>query len=268
MTALKNQHPLAAFALLASALAGCGKNPEPSKPVEPKAAQPGTTPNATPPAPAKDDSIKYSAEEFRKAAANDSKFPVSKHAGKKVEVSGVLRGYAHGQSQGMVILEAGPDKIFDKVTCLVVGKRPWLKVLPGQTVTLRTVVPQSVRDPDDIEWQIVEVKGSAPPTLTAEQFVKELRADEKAFDKKHFMKHVIVTGTVAEVKPTAGGGNEVSLSAGDKEQLVCVFSAPADAIAPLAAAQQAALKPGAKVKLLGRFTGGKLGECILLEPAP
>jgi hypothetical protein len=279
MPAPKNWHRLTTFALLACALAlvGCGKNAEPTKPGEPKPAPPGpgpTPPGPTPPAPPADLSkakpeATYTVQQFVAEMTKDSNFPVSKHAGKVIDLTGVVSGYGFGPNAGAFLLESEPGKPLEARPYKAADvSRPWTKALPAQTVVLRAQVGKSNNVPDPYPWQFVEAKGAPPMTQTAEQLVKERAANEVAFNKKYADHWVLVTGTVAEVKKSDGGGTEFRLKAGDKEQLLCTIPDPGFAVAPLTPPQAAALKPGTKVKLLGQPVGDRVAFCIVLDPAP
>lgn len=268
MHKVKNPYCLTTLAFsLAITVSACGKKADtpttgtPTAEAAPKAGAPAPVPQVP-----KDDKASYTAEAYR-AAAKDQSFPVSKHAEKTVEVTGVVKYYDHGRSQGMASVQAGPaGELFADISLRVAGRQPWLKALPGQTATFRTVIPKSVRDRDDIEWEIVEVKGAPTRTVTAEQIARENRDNFKEASEKYFQKPVIVTGTVAEVLPPGEGGTKILVGSG-KDTVTVAFSPADQAAANLTPAQKSALKPGTKVKVLGVFLG-ELGDAILLDPAP
>jgi hypothetical protein len=279
MFAVRNWSRFAALTafVCALALAGCGKKDDPTKAEgDPKGGRPGPTPvGPTPPAPvpavdvttAKPEAT-YTIQAFLAEMTKDSNFPVSKHRGKVIEMTGVVTGYGFGPNAGAFMLATGPSRLSDNRPEKTNLGRPWTKALPTQTVTLRALVANSNEVPDPYPWQFIEAKGPPPVAQTAEQLVKERNADSKAFDKKYEYGWVMVTGEVAEVKKSDGGGNEFQLAAGGKEQLLCTIPGPGNGAAPLTASQQTALKPGTKVKLLGQPTGDRLTDCIVLDPAP
>ena len=275
MFAVKTCSRFAALTALvcAFALAGCGKKNEPTKAEgDPKGGPPPGQPGTQPAPSAPVDLAKatpeatYTIQAFIAEMRKNSNFPISKHAGKVIDMTGVVTGYGFGPNEGAFMLEMDPMRPLESRPYKV-GGRPWTKGLPKQTVTLRTQVAASTVVPES-PWVFVEAKGSPLPTQTAEQLVKERNADSKAFDKKYEYGRVMVTGDVAGVKKSDGGGTEFQLAAGGKEQLVCTIPGPGNGAAPLTASQQTALKPGTKVKLLGRPTGDWLTDCIVLDPAP
>lgn len=285
MTAVNRWRRFAVLFVLALlvAPAGCGKKDEPTKDT-PKADNapkptgrgaetvlaPVPEPAPTPPADlktAKPDAT-YTMNAFIAEMTKDRNFPVSKHAGKVIELTGVVRGYGAGPNAGAFMLETDPARPQDARPEKVSGGRPWTKALPTQTVTLRAQVASSTTALDPYPWQFVEAKGAPPAAQTAEQLVKERDTDPKAFGKKYDDAWVLVTGTVAEAKPGTGGPTEFLLAAGEQGQLLCTIPATGFAVAPLTPTQQAALKPGTKVKVLGQPTGDRLTLCIVLEPAP
>ena len=142
----------------------------------------------------------YAAKDFRSEMTKDSNFPVSRHAGKVIEVTGVLEAFGSGPNTGL-LLGVGPNKLLDVMTFKVSDQHPWGKVLPTQSVTLRMLTPNTTNDPNPFVWQIVEVKGPPPAPFTAEGLIKERSANVKAFDQRYDNALVVVTGTVVAEPP-------------------------------------------------------------------
>lgn len=277
MFAVKNCFRFAALTALVCALAltGCGKKDDaPKAEGEPKPAPPGPTPPPPmPPAPvdltkAKPDGT-YTAKAFLAEQKKDGDFLLNRHAGKVVEVTGEIKGYGYGARENVaaIILDTGEEITFDMMVCQLADKEPWKKALPTQQVILRAEVPSKVNPAGILAWQIVEVKGSPPKTFSAEEFSRASATEpEKYKDKPLF-----ITGTITKTQEN-GGFLLVFLKAQEGGEVQCVFGDEFQAIAFLTVGQKMALKPGAMVKILGKYVhigvSGKVRDCILLEPAP
>jgi len=198
----------------------------------------------------------FTAEQMKAAQDKDPSF-LNPYANKVVEVTGIVAAFSQDYGRGEVWIKYG-DGGLDRFRMPVFDKEPWLKVLPTQKVTLRT--------PDLIRWEIVAVQGLAPPTFTAEQFAKETTADPEGFKKQHDEKYLIITGAIAKVDENAEKEVIVELDGGGVIRSSCHFSSPSQAGVPLTSEQKKLLKPGTKVKLLGRYRTGRLVFCFLLEP--
>jgi hypothetical protein len=267
MFAWKNWHRFAALTAFVGALAfaGCAEK----KTDSPKAEGDGNGGQPTPGSAGKDTkpeatyTVKQYLDADRAAQAKNESFPINQHSGKVIELIGVVKGFGSGPGVGSLMFEVDGKTIVCKVT----DQPSWTKVLPTQTVTLRGLVARSTADHPHATWQIVSVSGSPPPTLTAEQFIKERRNTTFESLKKKY-EPVIVTGIIAEVKTGEDGATEISLNAGE-ERVLCQFPSRALAAAPLTELQKSALKAGQKVKVLSEFLNtDSLGFCVLLEPAP
>jgi hypothetical protein len=261
----------------AVARAGCGKKDDaPNAGDDPEPAPPGQISKQPTPAVSEDltkekPEATYTIEAFIEEMRKDShfpvsSFPVSKHAGKVIEVRGVVTGYGFGPHAGAFMLKTGPHPVLDRPEKVDLD-RPWTKALPTQTVTLRARVATSNAVQDPYHWQFIKTEGPLLPTITAEELVKERETDASAFDEKYKHAWVMLNGTISETKTDKDGGAAFQLAAGDKKRLLCTIPARI-AIAPLTPAQTAALKPGTKVKLLGRPAIGRVSDCIVFEPAP
>jgi hypothetical protein len=280
MSVAKNWHRFAALSVFvcAIALAGCAEkkndaakaegDPKPAEPKEKKKAGDITmddlraaakaaggnfdkpTPEPKPPeslANVKADVViptRVWYEETRK----DYNFVFNKYKGQVVEVSGLV-----ADCHGSVVFVQGGPKETDTLMCPVSVKKPWTKVLPTQTVTLRArvVVP--------FQWEIVDAKGPPPPAVTADELGKDEVAD------KLNNQWAILTGVIAEVENLANGDVTVYLAAGKTEPLKCVFRELEGTIPP---EQKKLLRDGQQVKFLGHYSLGSLFSCIVLEPAP
>jgi hypothetical protein len=254
MIAVKNWHRFVALTafVCALALAGCGKKDDaPKAEGDPKPADPKPSdPKRVDPLADAVPDVVYAAEEL---PANASTYLEKNHAGKLIELTGTV--YTSGRSYGKsyVFLRSKNGGI--AISCDVPDKKPWTKVLPSQTVTLRG------RMTDKLVWQIIRVSGTPPPTLAAEQVIQEkrkVRADD----------YLIVTGVIVKQHKDEQGNTHVFLKGNETELLECVFFYTGAAFVPLEPEQERLLHPGQRVKLLGEYLVDQLTGCVLLEPAP
>ena len=267
MFAVNYRQRSAALLVFAVGLVGCGKKDEPTKAdVDPKpvpVAPPGPTPSGpTPPKPAPPESLTTAKPDvviapgvLREESNKDYNFLFNKYPGKIVDVTGLVDRCIPGS----VFLQAGKQKSVDTIRCVVGDEKPWRKVFPSQTVTLRArVITPFV-------WEVVDVKGPPPPTLTAEQYVREKANAPDDFEKKHKNSYLIVTGVVTKAEHEENGSAEVFLDGGGKERILCTFTA---ADQRSRQERKALLKVGQKVKLLGDFASDRLMFCELMDQTP
>ncbi len=286
MMAAKTAHHLAMMATFACVLAvvGCGKQqdstksdeaqakqtpPEPKQPIKKETDTP-TSKTPSNPASAKSDGT-YTVKEYSQAGTTDFFYMWSKHAGKVVEVTGVVVDFASGPDGGVVNL-GEKDAEFSTGGFDLADKQPWLKAMPGQTATVRTTVPMD-KDAFKIKWEISSVKGSPPRSGSAEELVKELNGTNvNEFREKHGgTRAIIATGTITEVMLLEDGGAVVKLAAGKDETLQCSFAITKFEPVQLPESQRKKLAVGQKIKVLGNFNklvSVELVSCVLLEPAP
>src|ERR1051326_3235599 len=170
----------ALFATFVLALVGCspessksGSSPPPplsgSGPAPPAGGGPAATDNK-PPTPAKTTpDVKLTAEELYQESRKDGNFLIAKHAGKLVELTGVVHSAGLDFSGSPFMFLRG-GKELQYVNCPLSERNPGSKAFPGQTVTLWGTVPSSSYDPKPFVWNIKSVTGSEPPKVTAEQF--------------------------------------------------------------------------------------------------
>ena len=268
------------YATVAFAFVGCG--PESGKSNPPPAQSPpgsdialptggstSATDTTTAPVKATPD-VKLTAEEFRKEVAKDGGYLINKHAGKLVELTGVVdKALLDFGGDTILFLNAG-DSVGERINCPVEDRKLWSKAYPGQTVTLWMNVATSVNDPKPFVWEIKSATGPVPPTIAAEDLLKEFAADQEATEKKYKGKHIILTGEVAEPKMWEKMLTGFSLRSKEKKPvLVCH-------VIGLGGKKQAAFvegvaKPGQKVTVLVEYGGYYDGEITLsgriLDPA-
>ncbi len=250
-----------AFATVAFAIVGCG--PGSTRPTP--TASPSSGPDATTPVPATNTApvkttpdVKLTAEEFYKESKKDGNYLISKHAGKLVELTGVVsKGLLDFGGDPLLLLIGGGE--FDKVNCPVADRNHWSKAYPGQTVTLWGTSPTSAADPIPFVWHIKSATGPEPTKLTADDFVKEVVKDPEAAKKKYKGKHILLTGDVAEPKMYDNKLAGFSLKLKEKEPvIVCyVYGVGGD---KETAFVKGVAKPGQKVTVLVEFEGYDAGE--------
>jgi hypothetical protein len=231
-----------------------------------------TTPTSGTPTPAPDTKtspldgspdVKLTAEEFYKEANKDNNFVINKHAGKLMELAGVVddaRLDFGGDPILFLIGERKVIKIGEKeittntpVNCPVADRNHWSKAFPGQTVTLRARAPKSINDPVLFKWHIKSVTGAEPPRMTAEEFVKEVVADPEAAETKYKDKHVILTGEVAEAKVRDKRLEGFTLSMKEKTPALVCYVTESVGGEKAATFVKGVAKPGQKVTVLVKF---------------
>lgn len=258
MSALTITHRLAMLATFTFALSitGCSK----------KNNTPETEDSPKPPAnlaDAKAD-VTFTPNEYEAERKKNHSFLSATHPGKVIEVTGAVKSFGSFEDNRIVALESdSPIGTMFKLG----DNKAWLKMLPRQTETLRAVAPTD-RNQFVVNWQVITITGSATPTLTAEEILKESKVGLNAVAEKYGKGLLIVSGTIAEVDGDKNVATAVRLAADTGEKLECVFPHPAIAPIPLSEQQRNALKPGQKVKILGEPSASQMILCVLLEPAP
>jgi hypothetical protein len=265
-----------AFATAALTIVGCG--PEKTTPNSPAAPPTRSADQATPAdkgSPSAADpkaatgegtpDVKLTAEQLSKESEKDSNYLINKHAGKLVELTGVVRAAMldFGGDRVLLLNAGGPSS--DRVNCPVGDWDHWSKAYPGQTVTLRGQVPSSVTDPKLFIWNIKSATGPQPPRMSAEDFAKEVVADPEAARKKYKDKHVILTGEVAEPKTHNGMLVGVRFRLKEKEPVVVCYAIGAGGQKEMNFVKGAAT-PGQKVTVLVEFQGYDAGEIAVRGP--
>jgi hypothetical protein len=190
--------------------------------------------------------------DFRKNA----KAANQKYKGATLEVSGtVLHVGKSIVGMGYVELRAGND--YSGLMCYTKDKQPWGKFAPGQEVKVTGKWPDFASVPS-LEECTVEAVGKNPArTFSAEELVKECRADLRRANDKFRDATLTVTGVVAETKPEpASGFTRVTLKGGDEVNVFC-------RLLPSEKDFAAGLKPGDSLTVVGRFAAAVAGEVSL-----
>ena len=229
-------------------LIGCGGgNPAPTNPGgSPAPTNPGTPPGTTPPAPSTDlltatPDVKVNSADHLALYKDGLPAFTKKYAGKVFDVTDVVTGYDY------VSIKDGTAKLEMKTggsyKCL--DPHPMTKAMPGQTVTLRG---RCVEGNGILAWAIVKVEGDSPPTISAEELVKEFMTDAGAATKKYRDKWLIVTGTIQKVE--AKDALRIILTKpGEKPEVNCLVLS---SDATLKADPPGGLKEGQTVRVLGQ----------------
>ena len=197
--------------------------------------------------------VKLTAEEFYKESNKVGGDLISKHPGKLVELTGVVKSARISFGGDPILLLFGGAE-GDIVNCDVGDRNPWSKAFPGQTVTLRGMVPKSINDPKPFVWNIESATGPLPPKMTTENFLKEYIANREVMEKKYKGKHIILLGEVAEPKMYEKMLTGFSLRSKEKKPVVVCH------VYGLGGQQEEAFvkgvaKPGQKVTVLVEFDG-------------
>jgi hypothetical protein len=185
-----------------------------------------------------------------------------KYEGKVLEMSGFLHEIDRNGNLELAS-ELNPKDLGRLIICDMVDKQSWLKATPGQKVKL---LGKSIGGLRLEKCVITEASGSPSPTLTAVEFEKEFDGKPETWKKKYKSKCLFLTGEIAAItSDPLVNAPRVELKTAGKTNVSCDFlHDDADKIK--------ALKPGQKVKILGRFqsvgfsaAGPLLGGCILIE---
>jgi len=197
--------------------------------------------------------VKLTAEELYKESQKDSNFLIAKHAGKLVELTGVVyvARLDLGGDPSLFLLAGGEA---GRVNCPVGDRNHWSKAFPGQTVTLWGTIPSSIYDPKRFVWHIKSVTGPEPPKLTADEFVKAFVADPEATEKKYKGKHSILSGQVAEPRMQNNNLVGFTLSLTEKKPLLVCYVIGFGGEKETAFVKGVA-KPGQKVTVIVEFDG-------------
>ena len=253
------------FAAVALAVAGCGPestSPSSSPALSSRSSDSGRTGGGqTPPTEDKTTTtpeetipdFKLTAEELYQESKKDRNFLINKHAGKLVELTGVVyRALLDLGGNPTLLLNGSRD--MDRVNCPVGDRNHWSKAFPGQTVTLWGTVPSSSSDPKPFVWNIKSVTGPEPPRVAVEELVKAFAADPEAAEKKYKGKHLIVTGEVAVPQMQNGVLVGFSLKSLEKKpSLVCYVVSGGRGEKEQAFVKSVA-EPGQKATVLVEFT--------------
>ena len=194
----------------------------------PEGSSPPTTPSFT-----------LSSDEFAKEFRADPSAAKVKYRNALVEIKGPVASISAYNSSISLGREYDLDS---RVYCRTAIKKPWSKVLMGQTVTLRGRIDLERTVPHLKECEIVKVEGEKPEKLTPDEFAE--RAKEW---QEYIGQPVTVTGTVASVK--ASKVNEVIVyfqTSPGKHKMRCVLQS-------LLPAQKPLVKQGATLTLHGSF---------------
>jgi hypothetical protein len=102
------------------------------------------------------------------------------------------------------------------VWCYTTDLKPWNKALPGQSVKVRGVVADSSKAPNVEQCEIVEVTGTKPPSIEAQQLAKDIDKpiSGQRFDLDNAGHYVIVTGKLS------GTFAEQTSAEGEKSYLI------------------------------------------------
>lgn len=247
------------------AIAGCGKQDEQIK-TEGEPIVADWLKKPSPPESLKDvkPDATFTATALMAEQKKDGEFLTKQYSRKVVEISGEMESFhlaKEGTAHNLFLKYGGALDMIRMIRFNVTDRDLWRKAFPSQTVVLRARMPAYV-------WEVVEVKGAPPSTLTAEQFVKEKSADPERFKKMYDDKSLIVTGVINKVEIRETDGFNIYLEGIGDKHILCTFLSNAFAAVPLTDAQKALLKAGQKIKVLGQCRSGSLSLCILLEPAP
>jgi hypothetical protein len=123
-----------------------------------------------------------------------------KYSGKVFQLDGVVKSYDRDILTGTPSISlVGTD--MEPVRCRTIDKEPWASVSPGQQVTIKGRT-NFLSYPGLIDCIIVK-KGDNPAIeITAEQLTQEYAAGVDATNQKYENKYLILTGEVAEQKPS------------------------------------------------------------------
>jgi hypothetical protein len=264
------------FAALAFAIVGCGpRDTSPTPPTAPSTRRPdqatpaafGSAAVADPKATAAENTptAKLTAEEFSNAVKEDSNYLIAKHAGKLVELTGVVEAAKRDFGGDPVLLLNAGGKSYSLINCPVSDRNHWSKAFPGQTVTLRGRAPTSAADPVPFVWHIQSVTGPQPARKSVEDFVKEVVADPEATEKKYKGKPIILTGEVAEPRLHEGKLVGVRLALKEKEPVVVCYAIGLGGEKETAFIRGVA-KPGQKVTVVVEYEGYYAGKIDLRGP--
>jgi len=181
-------------------------------------------------------------EEFKQ----DEKKAVAKYKGRVVELTGVVKLMVVGQlfEPGLFLEGAKGDSI--GAECAMRDRKPWKKVLPGQTVTLRGKVPDTAFRAQLIECEVIGVKGDPPQTLSADTLGKEYAKDREATKKKYSEKFLILEGEVEKVEAKDSIALVFLKTANETPRVFLHFTSRDDP-------GVSQLKAGQKVKAVGKF---------------
>jgi hypothetical protein len=135
--------------------------------------------------------------------------------------------------------------------------------MPGQTVVLRGKCTKQFLGV--VSWKIVKVTGDPPPTMAAEQLLKELVADEDGFKVKYERKWLVLTGQITAVNTDLDGVDMLMSPPGTKPVVSCRFKGGTTGEKK----RNLELRAGKKAKVLGMYHGGgQFGYCELVEIEP
>jgi hypothetical protein len=251
-----NRSPFALAALLGAGLLGLGcggsSTSGPAKDAAPSADKDGK-------GPARDGKPTLGKADVALTAANladeylkDLAATHAKYKGKVVEVSGLVGSCGfNAAGEPIVVLQgADPKNVLSNVVCFTADPRPWNKVTPGQTARIKGAWSDlSGGSPNLLKCEIEDVSGAAAPTLTADELAAEYIKDAGAAISKYDGKWLILTGEFDRLE-SERGGSVVVFKTKEKEPRVTVdFPAAAEKTLK-------GLKPGQKVKALGKYLGG------------
>jgi hypothetical protein len=260
------------FAAVAFAIAGCGPRdtsptasaaPSTRSPDQPTPADKGGPPAADPVKGTPD--ARLTAEEFSNAVKKDSNFLIGKHAGKLVELTGVVEAAKLDFGGDPILLLNAGGKSYSLINCPVADRNHWSKAFPGQTVTLQGRAPTSINDPVPFVWRIQSVTGPQPARMSVEEFVKEVVANPEAAAKKYKGKQIMLTGEVAEPKTHEGKLVGVRLALKEKEPVVVCYAIGLGGEQETAFIRGVA-KPGQKVTVVVEYEGYYAGKIDLRGP--
>jgi tRNA_anti-like len=190
--------------------------------------------------------VKVVPEAFAVEVKKDEKAAAAKYKGKTVEMTEKVQGINRNASGDVFLSLPSKTAGLLGVSCFLMDKNVFCKVVKGQEVTVRGRYPDFQFGVQIIDCTLVKTGESPALTYTAEEFAKEWAKDKDAAAKKWKDKQIILTGLIVESKVNDVGAVNIYLKAAGKDRVDCGFSAFEKDLATK-------LQTGERVKVVGEF---------------
>lgn len=186
--------------------------------------------------------VKIAAEAWYAEFKSDPDGARKKYDKKVIEITGVVKRIGEDFSNQRLTVEA--DKSGATFNCYTVDRKPWLKVMPGATVTVKGIVPAAGALADLGSVQILNAGENKTLTLTADNLAMDVAKNRAEAVQKYDKKWCHLSGEVIESKGVPTGW-EVKLKS--DIPIVCVTGTFGQSD------PMETLKKGAKAKLFGQL---------------
>ena len=193
-----------------------------------------------------------------------------KYLGKIIELSGVVDSITTNFGGDSFITLAAPAPAGSEptgggVACFTIDPEPFAKYGPGQNLTIRGEVSDTVIYPRVLEAEVVDAGPPTLITLTAEDLAKEFAKDPDATNKKYTLrpytgKAILLSGPFIIAKPNSSGDPANVILGSAEANVSCTFGTEKSIMDHVKS-----LKPGDPIRLVGQFDDSADGKSPVLH---